>query len=104
MRHVWTLKDLQDSTGLLPYIIGQRVAWAANLSNEAAERFAAYVETRALHLFNHNQTFRRRLLSKRDPLGTMQSFAQHWLAGKQTKGPKLRSNNEGTSSDQFSIQ
>lgn len=82
----WTLKDLQDSTGLLPYIIGQRVAWAGNLSNEAAERFAEYVETRALHLFNHNQAFRRKLLSKRDPRDTMQAFAKHWLDGKQKPG------------------
>jgi len=86
MKRTWTLKDLQDCTGLLPHIIGERIADDRGLSIDASNRFADYVEARTLELFNTNTEFRRKLLHKYNARDTMYAFANHWLDGKQKPG------------------
>lgn len=72
---------MQDATGLLPHIIGERVAMDRDLSEEDSNTFADFVEARALYLFNHNRKFRVSLIIKDQEkvLATMYMWANHWL-------------------------
>lgn len=78
-RRNWTLKQLQDTTCLLPHVIALRVADNRLLPEDQTEAFITHVETRALDLFNHNRNFRLKLLNKHKALDYLYMFTNHWL-------------------------
>jgi hypothetical protein len=98
----YEMEQFQDSTCLLPHVIGERVADARGLSIEDATAFAEYVADRALELFNRSRNFRRKLL-QHHRLECMYTFAEHWLDAEIQRGkytPIRESNDNGNNRQQ----